>query len=79
MDGIIRKPASKQPAHIDAQTLATIVTLIPWGKVVIYDELLARYARPKESDFFQIDGILPYSKSFLFKPVERQSKNGRQL
>lgn len=70
MDGIRYNHAFKQPYYIDAQTFATVVSLIPWGKVIVYEELLDYFAKRHGSDYCQIAGSLPFSKSVLFKPVD---------
>lgn len=70
MDNVEFRPASKTPTYINPQVFATIVNLIPHGKIVVYDELLTYLAKRSNADYCEINGVLPFSKSFLYKPAD---------
>lgn len=70
---IHRIPATKTVAYIDDQMFASIVCMIPPGKLSTIEAILDMWAKRHGKDFAESNGgILPYSRKVLFAPRDVQ-------
>ncbi len=64
-------PASKSMVRMDLQLFATIVCLIPPGKLSSVEAICEMWAKRKGRDFCELErGVLPYGKSLFFSPAD---------
>ena len=68
-------PAAKRKiAYLDKQMFATIICLIPAGKLTTLDAIYEMWAKRKGADKCEIgkDGFMPYSKKFFWSATDVQ-------
>ena len=67
-------PAAKKAVYLDKQTFATIMCMIPAGKLTTQEAICDMWARRKEADFCEIesDGIMPFDKKLFWSPADVQ-------
>ena len=67
-------PATKKTVYLDKQMFATIVCMIPAGKLTTLDAICEMWARRKGADRCEIenDGITPFDKKLFWKPADIQ-------
>ena len=71
---VVYIPATKKAAYLDNQTFATIMCMIPPGKITTQEAICEMWARRKEADFCEIegDGIMPFDKKLFWTPADVQ-------
>ena len=71
---VVYIPATKKAAYLDKQTFATIMCMIPPGKITTQEAICEMWARRKEADFCEIegDGIMPFDKKLFWTPADVQ-------
>ncbi len=67
-------PAAKKAVYLDKQTFATIMCMIPAGKLTTQEAICEMWARRKGADRCEIenDGITPFDKKLFWKPADIQ-------
>ena len=67
-------PATKKTAYLDKQMFATIICMIPAGKVTTLDAICEMWARRKGADCCEIEGggIMPFDKRMCWTPTDVQ-------
>ncbi len=67
-------PATKKTVYLDKQMFATIVTMIPAGKLTTEENIFDMWAKRKGGDCceFESCGILPVDKRVLWQPADVQ-------
>lgn len=64
-------PASTSIAYLDLQMFATIVCMIPAGKLTTTEAISEMWAKRKGKRHCELaDGVLPYGKDFAFTPAD---------
>lgn len=59
-------PATKDPVYMDNQMFATIVSLIPAGKLTTHKAICEMWAKRSGKDYCEVrGGILPFDKSLF--------------
>ena len=68
---VVYIPATKKAAYLDKQTFATIMCMIPPGKLTTQEAICKMWARRKEADFCEIEGdvITPFDKKLFWMPA----------
>ncbi len=63
-------PAAKKAAYLDKQMFATIMCMIPAGKLITQEAICEMWARRKGANFCEIkgDGIMPFDKKLFWNP-----------
>lgn len=71
---VVYTPAAKKTAYLDKQTFATIMCMIPAGKLTTQEAICDMWARRKGADFCEIEGggIMPFDKKLFWKPADVQ-------
>lgn len=67
-------PAVKKTVYLDKQTFATIMCMIPAGKLTTQEAICEMWARRKGADRCEIEdsGIMPFDKKLFWKPADIQ-------
>ena len=67
-------PAAKKAAYLDKQMFATIMCMIPAGKLITQEAICEMWARRKGANFCEIkgDGIMPFDKKLFWRPADVQ-------
>lgn len=67
-------PATKKTAYLDKQMFATIVTMIPAGKLTTQEAIYEMWAKRKGVDRCELQehGLLPVDKRVLWTPADVQ-------
>ena len=67
-------PAAKKAVYLDKQTFATIMCMIPAGKLTTQEAICEMWARRKGADLCEIEdgGIMPFDKKLFWKPTDIQ-------
>ena len=67
-------PATKKTAYLDKQMFATIICMIPAGKLTTLDAICEMWARRKGADYCEIEngGIMPFDKRMFWTPANVQ-------
>jgi len=67
-------PATKKTAYLDKQMFATIICMIPAGKLTTSDAICEMWAKRKGADYCEIEGggIMPFDKRILWTPADVQ-------
>lgn len=67
-------PATKKTAYLDKQMFATIICMIPTGKLTTLDAICEMWARRKGADYCEIEngGIMPFDKRMFWTPADVQ-------
>lgn len=66
-------PATKKPVYLDKQMFATIICMIPAGKLTTEDAICDVWARRKGADYCEIEGgIMPFDKRMFWRPTDVQ-------
>ena len=62
-------PAAKKAVYLDKQTFATIMCMIPAGKLTTQEAICEMWARRKGADFCEIEdgGIMPFDKKIVLE------------
>jgi len=68
------RPAAKKTVYLDKQMFATIVTMIPMGKLTTQEAIYEMWAKRKGADHCELQNysILPIDKRVLWKPTDVQ-------
>ena len=71
---VVYIPATKKAAYLDKQTFATIMCMIPAGKLTTQEAICEMWARRKGADFCEIKGggIMPFDKKLFWTPADVQ-------
>ena len=71
---VVYIPATKKAAYLDKQTFATIMCMIPPGKLTTQEAICEMWARRKGADFCEIKsgGIMPFDKKLFWTPADVQ-------
>ena len=71
---VVYTPAAKKTAYLDKQTFATIMCMIPAGKLTTQEAICEMWAGRKGADRCEIenDGITPFDKKLFWKPADIQ-------
>ena len=71
---VVYTPAAKKTAYLDKQTFATIMCMIPAGKLTTQEAICDMWARRKGADLCEIEdsGIMPFDKKLFWKPADIQ-------
>ena len=67
-------PAAKKAVYLDKQTFATIMCMIPAGKLTTQEAICEMWARRKGADTCEIKdgGIMPFDKQMFWTPADVQ-------
>jgi len=67
-------PATKKTVYLDKQMFATIICMIPTGKLTTLDAICEMWARRKGADYCEIEngGIMPFDKRMFWTPADVQ-------
>ena len=67
-------PATKRIVYLDKQMFATIVCMIPAGKLTTQDAICEMWAKRKGADCCEIEngGIMPFDKRMFWMPTDVQ-------
>ena len=67
-------PATKKTVYLDKQMFATIICMIPAGKLTTLDAICEMWARRKGADYCEIEngGIMPFDKRMFWTPADVQ-------
>ena len=67
-------PAVKKTVYLDKQMFATIMSMIPAGKLTTQEAVCEMWAKRKGANYCEIEtgGILPFGKDVLWKPADVQ-------
>ena len=67
-------PAAKKTVYLDKQMFATIMCMIPAGKLTTQEAICEMWARRKGADFCEIEGggIMPFDKKLFWTPADVQ-------
>ncbi|WP_300758153.1 MGMT family protein [uncultured Oscillibacter sp.] len=67
-------PATKKTAYLDKQMFATIICMIPAGKLTTLDAICEMWARRKGADYCEIEngGIMPFDKRMFWMATDVQ-------
>ena len=66
-------PATKKTVYLDKQMFATIICMIPVGKLTTEDAICEMWARRKGADYCEIEGgIMPFDKRMFWRPTDVQ-------
>ena len=67
-------PATKKLVYMDKQMFATIICMIPAGKLTTHDAICKMWAKRKGVDYCEIqgDGIMPFDKRMFWRPTDVQ-------
>ena len=65
-------PASKKTVYLDKQMFATVMCMIPVGKLTTLEAICGMWAKRKRADCCEIErsGIMPFDKKMLWKPTD---------
>ena len=68
------RPAIKKIVYLDRQMFATIVTMIPPGKLTTQDAICGMWAKRKGADCCEIErsGVMPFDKRLFWTPADVQ-------
>lgn len=70
---IIEIPATKKTILLNKQMFATIVSMIPVGKLTTQEAIYQMWAKRKGGDYCELGGgILPLTKTVLWQPTDVQ-------
>lgn len=72
--GIEYIPPTKKTVYLDKQTFATIMCMIPAGKLTTREAICEMWAKRKDADYCEIggNGIMPFDKRMVWKPADIQ-------
>lgn len=67
-------PATKKTVYLAKQTFATIICMIPAGRLTTQEAICEMWARRKGADNCEIEngGIMPFDKRMFWTPVDVQ-------
>ena len=67
-------PATKKTVYLDKQMFATIMCMIPAGKLTTQEAICGMWAKRKGADCCEIErnGIMPFDKRMFWKPTDVQ-------
>ena len=67
-------PATKKTVYLDKQMFATIMCMIPAGKLTTREAICGMWAKGKGADRCEIEssGIMPFDKRLFWKPTDVQ-------
>lgn len=67
-------PAAKKTVYLDKQMFATIMCMIPAGKLTTQEAICAMWAKRKGADCCEIErsGIMPFDKRLFWMPADVQ-------
>ena len=67
-------PATKKTVYLDKQMFATIICMIPAGKLTTEDAICGMWAKRKGADYCEIEssGIMPFDKRMFWTPTDVQ-------
>ncbi len=67
-------PATKKVVYLDKQTFATVMCMIPAGKLTTQETICEMWVRRKGADFCEIEsgGIMPYDKKLFWRHADVQ-------
>ena len=67
-------PATKKPVYMDKQMFATIICMIPAGKLTSHDAICKMWAKRKGAAYCEIEGggIMPFDKRMFWRPTDVQ-------
>ena len=67
-------PATKKTVYLDKQMFATIMCMIPAGKLTTQEAICGMWAKRKEADRCEIErsGITPFDKRLFWMPADVQ-------
>lgn len=67
-------PASKKTIYLDKQMFATIMCMIPVGKLTTQEAVCEMWAKRKGADYCEIEnsGIMPFDKKMFWTPPDVQ-------
>lgn len=67
-------PATKKPVYIDKQMFATIICMIPAGKLTSHDAICKMWAKRKGAAYCEVEGggIMPFDKRMFWRPTDVQ-------
>lgn len=66
-------PASKSKTYLDKQMFATIVCMIPAGKLTTSEAIFEMWAKRKGADYCELGGgIMPFDRTLFWKPTDVQ-------
>ena len=67
-------PATKKTVYLDKQMFATIICMIPAGKLTTEDAICEMWAKRKGADYCEIEGggIMPFDKKMFWTPTDVQ-------
>ena len=71
---VVYIPATKKAVYLDKQTFATIMCMIPPGKLTTQEAICEMWARRKGADRCEIEGggIMPFDKKLFWTPADVQ-------
>ena len=67
-------PATKKTVYLDKQMFATIMCMIPAGKLTTQEAVCEMWAKRKGADYCEIEssGIMPFDKRIFWTPTDVQ-------
>ena len=67
-------PATKKPVYMDKQMFATIICMIPAGRLTTHDAICKMWAKRKGADYCEVEGggIMPFDKRMFWRPTDVQ-------
>lgn len=67
-------PPTKKTVYLDGQTFATIMCMIPAGKLTTREAICEMWAKRKGADYCEIggNGIMPFDKRMVWTPADIQ-------
>ncbi len=67
-------PAAKRTVYLDKQMFATIICMIPAGKLTTQEAICKMWAKRKGADYCEIEssGIMPFDKRMFWTPADVQ-------
>lgn len=66
-------PATKTVTYMDSQMFATIMCMIPAGRLTTQEAICKMWAKRKNRDYCEVQGgILPFDKSVFWYPTDVQ-------
>lgn len=67
-------PATKKTVYLDKQMFATIMCMIPAGKLTTHEAICEMWAKRKGADYCGIEssGIMPFDKKMFWTPIDVQ-------
>ena len=67
-------PATKKTVYLDKQMFATIMCMIPAGKLTTQEAICGMWAKRRGADRCEIEssGVMPFDKRLFWKPTDVQ-------